>query len=70
MVDARNLNFEVIDQLIESGYQPQALLEDLVKSLDAYTVNDHLAFIVRVSDWDNALDPQTLKELETYETTP
>ena len=70
MADARDLNFEVIDQLIESGYQPQALLEDLVKALDAYTVNDHLAFIVRVSDLDDALNPETLKELETYETTP
>ena len=67
MADARDLNFEVIDQLIDSGYDPKSLLEDLIKALDAYTVNDHLAFIVRVSDLDDALDPDTLKDLETYE---
>jgi hypothetical protein len=67
MSDARDLNFEVIDQLMDSGYDPKSLLEDLIKALDAYTVNDHLAFIVRVSDLDNALDPDTLKDLETYE---
>jgi len=70
MVDARDLNFEVIDQLMESGYDPKSLLEDLIRALDAYTVNDHLAFIVRVSDLDDSLDPETLKELETYETSP
>jgi len=67
MSDARDLNFEVIDQLMDSGYDPKSLLEDLIKALDAYTVNDHLAFIVRVSDLDNALYPDTLKDLETYE---
>jgi len=67
MSDARDLNFEVIDQLMDSGYDPKSLLEDLIKALDAYTVNDHLAFIVRVSDLDNALNPDTLKDLETYE---
>ena len=67
MTDTRDLNFEVIDQLIDSGYDPKSLLEDLIKALDAYTVNDHLAFIVRVSDLDNSLDPDTLKDLETYE---
>jgi len=67
MADARDLNFEVIDQLIDNGYDPKSLLEDLIRALDAYTVNDHLAFIVRVSDLDDALDPDTLKDLETYE---
>jgi len=67
MTDTRDLNFEVIDQLIDSGYDPKSLLEDLIRALDAYTVNDHLAFIVRVSDLDNSLDPDTLKDLETYE---
>ena len=67
MADTRDLNFEVIDQLIDNGYDPKSLLEDLIRALDSYTVNDHLAFIVRVSDLDNSLDPDTLKDLETYE---
>ena len=41
--DSRLLNFEVIDQLIDSGYDPKSLLEDLIRALDAYTVNDHAA---------------------------
>jgi len=67
MADARDLNFEVMDQLIDNGYDPKSLLEDLIRALDAYTVNDHLAFIVRVSDLGGILDPDTLKDLETYE---
>ena len=65
--DARNLNFEVIDQLIEAGIDPKDLLDDLIKADDAYNINSSLAFIVRVSDFDELLEPGTLKELETYD---
>ena len=67
MADARNLNFEVIDQLIEAGIDPKDLLDDLIKADDAYNINSSLAFIVRVSDFDELLEPDTLKELETYD---
>ena len=67
MADARNLNFEVIDQLIEAGIDPKDLLDDLIKAEDAYNINSSLAFIVRVSDFDELLEPDTLKELETYD---
>ena len=67
MADARNLNFDVIDQLMDNGYNPKELLESLIKALAAYTVNDHLAYIVRVEELSEWLDPDTLKDLETYE---
>ena len=67
MADSRDLNFEVVDQLIEAGVEPRSLLEDLIRAMDSNEVNDNLAFIVRVSDYSELLDPETDKELDTYE---
>tara|TARA_R110002110_G_scaffold107322_1_gene268545 strand:- start:86 stop:295 length:210 start_codon:yes stop_codon:yes gene_type:complete len=67
MADSRDLNFEVVDQLIEAGVEPRSLLEDLIRAMDSNEVNDNLAFIVRVSDYSGLLDPETDKELDTYE---
>jgi len=62
--DTRLLNFEVIDELIDNGYfEPKALLEELIRSLDAWQVNDHLAYITRM--WGIELSMQ--EELEHYE---
>ena len=62
--DTRLLNFEVIDELTDNGYfEPKALLEELIRSLDAWQVNDHLAYITRM--WDIELSMQ--EELEHYE---
>ena len=67
MADSRDLNFEVVDQLIEAGVEPRSLLEDLIRAMDSNEVNDNLAFIVRVSDYSELLDSETDKELDTYE---
>ena len=62
--DTRLLNFEVIDELIDNGYfEPKALLEELIRSLDSWQVNDHLAYITRM--WGIELSMQ--EELEHYE---
>ena len=65
--NARDLNFEVIDQLLEAGIDPKDLLDNLVKADDAYNINTSLAFIVRVSDFDDLLQPETSKELDRYD---
>ena len=67
MQDARELNYDVIDQLLEAGIEPKALLDDLVKADDAYNINTSLAFIVRVSDYSELLNPETDKELDRYD---
>jgi len=67
MADSRDLNFEVMDQLIDGGMEAKALLDSLIRSMDSYEVNDQLAFIVRTSELEELLDPDTLKELEKYE---
>ena len=62
--DTRLLNFEVIDELIDNGYfEAKALLEELIRSMDAWQVNDHLAYITRM--WDIEVEKQ--EELERYE---
>ena len=62
--DSRLLNFEVIDELIDNGYfTGKALLEELIRSMDAWQVNDHLAYITRM--WDIEVEKQ--EELERYE---
>jgi hypothetical protein len=62
--DTRLLNFEVIDELIDNGFfEPKALLEELIRSLDSWQVNDHLAYITRM--WGIELSMQ--EELEHYE---
>ena len=38
-----------------------------MKADDAYNINSSLAFIVRVSDYDELLTPETSKELEKYD---
>jgi len=43
MSDARTLNFDAMDEMLEYGFEPKALLEELMRSMDAYQVNDHLA---------------------------
>ena len=67
MADSRDLNFEVMDQLIDNGMEAKSLLDSLIRSMDSYEVNDQLAFIVRTSELEELLDPDTLKELEKYE---
>ena len=67
MADSRDLNFEVMDQLIDNGMEAKALLDSLIRAMDSYEVNDQLAFIVRTSELEELLDPDTLKELEKYE---
>jgi hypothetical protein len=67
MVDTRDLNFEVIDQLLEAGVSAKDLLDDLVRADDAYNINSSLAFIVRVSDYDELLTPEISKELEKFD---
>ena len=64
-MNARDLNFEAMDQLLEYGFEPKALLEELVRSMDAYQVNDHFAFICRMNDLD---DLPCREELDKYET--
>ena len=62
--DTRLLNFEVIDELIDSGvFTGKTLLEELIRSLDAWQVNDHLAYITRM--WGIEVEKQ--EELEHYE---
>ena len=62
--DTRLLNFEVIDELIDNGYfEAKALLEELIRSMDAWQVNDHLAYITRM--WGIEVEKQ--EELERYE---
>jgi hypothetical protein len=67
MANARDLNFEVIDQLLEAGISAKDLLDNLVKADDAYNINTSLAFIVRVSDYSELLDSETEKELDRYD---
>ena len=67
MVDTRELNFEVIDQLLEAGVDVKRLLDDLVLADDAYNINSSLAYIVRVSDYSELLNPETDKELDKYD---
>ena len=67
MANARDLNFEVIDQLLEAGISAKDLLDNLVKADDAYNINTSLAFIVRVSDYDELLTPEISKELDRYD---
>ena len=62
-IDARSLNFDAIDELLEFGFGPKALLEELVRSMDAYQVNDHLAYICRMHE----LEIPSISELEKYE---
>jgi hypothetical protein len=50
MTDARDLNFIAIDELLESGFDAKELLENLVKAMSAYDVNNNLAYIVRMHD--------------------
>lgn len=64
MIDARNLNFEAIDEMLEFGFEPKALLEELIRSMDAYQVNDHLAYICRMHE----LEIPLRDELDKYET--
>ena len=64
MVDARNLNFEAMDEMLEFGFEPKALLEELIRSMDAYQVNDHLAYICRMHE----LEIPLRDELDKYET--
>ena len=62
--DSRLLNFEVIDELIDNGYfTGKALLEELIRSMDSWQVNDHLAYITRM--WNIEVEKQ--EELERYE---
>ena len=65
--NARELNYDVIDQLLEACIEPKALLADLVRADDAYNINTSLAFIVRVSDYSELLNPETDKELDRYD---
>ena len=65
--NARELNYDVIDQLLEAGIDAKALLDDLVRADDAYNINTSLAFIVRVSDYSELLNPETDKELDKYD---
>ena len=65
MTDARNLNFEAMDEMLEFGFEPKALLEELIRSMDAYQVNDHLAYICRMHE----LDIPSRDELDKYEKT-
>ena len=65
--NARELNYDVIDQLLEAGIDAKALLDDLVRADDAYNNNTSLAFIVRVSDYSELLNPETDKELDRYD---
>ena len=67
MADSRDLNFEVMDQLIDNGMEAKSLLDSLIRSMDSYEVNYQLDFIVRSSELEELLDPDTLKELEKYE---
>ena len=69
MSDARNLNFEAIDCMKESGFDADYILESLVKALDAYTVNDMFAYIYRVHDFteDNPEAERIEAELKAYE---
>ena len=67
MANARDLNFEVIDQLLEAGVDVKRLLDDLVLADDAYNINTSLAYIVRVSDYSELLNPETEKELDRYD---
>jgi len=69
MTDARNLNFEAIDCMKESGFDADYILESLVKALDAYTVNDMFAYIYRVHDFteDNPEAERIEAELKAYE---
>ena len=65
--NARDLNFEVIEQLLEAGVDPKDLLDNLVLADDAYNINSSLAYIVRVSDYSELLNPETDKELDKYD---
>ena len=63
MSDARSLNFDAMDEMLEHGFEPKALLEELIRSMDAYEVNDYLAYICRMHE----LEIPSIKELEKYE---
>jgi len=65
MTEARTLNFDAMDEMLEYGFEPKALLEELIRSMDAYQVNDHLAYICRMHE----LEIPSIKELEKYEKT-
>ncbi len=65
MSDARTLNFDAMDEMLEYGFEPKALLEELIRSMDAYEVNDYLAYICRMHE----LEIPSIKELEKYEKT-
>tara|TARA_R110002020_G_C15819783_1_gene733024 strand:+ start:36 stop:245 length:210 start_codon:yes stop_codon:yes gene_type:complete len=67
MANARDLNFEVIEQLLEAGISAKDLLDNLVLADDAYNINTSLAFIVRVSDYSELLNSETEKELDRYD---
>ena len=66
MVSVRNLNFDVIDQLLDAGVDLRDLLDSLVKADDADNINMSLAYIVRISDYDELLDKTTSKQLNKY----
>ncbi len=50
MSNSRDLNFTALDEMLECGFGPKELLEELVRSMEASQVNDHLAYIVRMHE--------------------
>ena len=50
MSNSRDLNFIAIDQILESGFNAEVLLINLVKTMSASAVNDNLAYIVRMHE--------------------
>lgn len=69
MTDARELNFDAIEEMRNCGFEDSYILESLVKALDAYTVNDMFAYIYRVHDFteDNENAQKIEDELRQYE---
>ena len=70
MSDSRDLNFEAIEVMRDSGFDSEYILEALVKALDSHTVNDMFAYIYRVHDFteDNPQAQRVEDELRKYET--
>lgn len=70
MSDSRDLNFEAIEVMRDSGFDFEYILESLVKALDSHTVNDMFAYIYRVHDFteDNPQAQRVEDELRKYET--
>jgi len=61
--DARDLNFQAVEHMIDMGFTHEYILDSLIQSMDAYSVNDQFSFIYRMNEIEGSIS----EELDTYD---